>query len=189
MPARRLAAALALALTALIVFGACGAAPLPPPPTGPAFPAVEGRLAVGPGPAEPPAAEVRHAEAETYTLDVAAPQSAEQFELVWVKVSLKPLGDMQLATDAKEWTLAIDAPGDVMIDKRSYAATELPLAAGGLNLIFALSVNTPGTKHVTVDVAGSLCDPDFCDTVTDKLSFNLDVYGSTEPASAPAAHP
>ncbi len=155
------------------------------PPSGPAFPAVEGRLAVGPGPPEPPPAEVRHAEAETYVLDVAAAQSTEQFELVWVKVTLKPLGDMQLATDAAEWKLNITAPDDVVIDKRTYAATELPLAPAGLSLVFAMSANQPGTKHVSIDVAGSLCDPDFCDTVTDKLSFNVDVFASTEPATTP----
>jgi hypothetical protein len=159
---------LVVPMAVLILASACGGA------SAPAAPPAEPPRDLGPADIGPVPPEIRHIDAETYTIDVEAPPGAKVRDRVVVGVTIKTKGDLVLQNPSA-WKLEPKGPKDVDL---------LPVVASPVAPLVVktmIKYEVPiiplrsGIKHFAFHVGGSVCDNDFCDVVADQVSFNLDV--------------
>lgn len=130
---------------------------------------------MGPIEVGPVAPEVRHVETESYAIDLTGPPAvAATKEKIVVTVTFVTKGTLTLPP-IKEWQIDTNVPLDVEVTAPVPMLVPPTRLKNTLQLQLNLIPLRAGLKHIAVHFAGQVCDADFCDVVTDEVSFNLDV--------------
>ena len=157
-----------LTLIVLSLTVACGGAEKKPVVVEPP-PRDLGPIEVGPVPPEQ-----RHLDTETYSIDLQAAPVAAVKEKVVATVTLKTKGDL-VVQGVNEWNIEPKGPRDVDFSTPVVAPLQPPLEKNTVEVQVSIVPLRVGVKHISFRIAGTVCNPDFCDVVADQVSFNLDV--------------
>jgi hypothetical protein len=132
-----------------------------------------GPIEIGPVPPEQ-----RKVDSETYAIELDGAPSATVKQKVVATVTVRAKGDLYIQ-NVKDWTLEPTGPRDTDVTNPVLAPISAQPQTQPVQTVvqykFTVVPLRVGTKHVTLRIGGQVCNHDFCDVVSDQVSFNLDV--------------